>query len=58
MENIIVIAIVAVVFFFAARYCYKAKKSGRRCIGCSSSGCCGAEEKSCYSCGCGGTKEK
>lgn len=58
MENVIVILIVALIFFFAARYCYKAKKSGRRCIGCSNSGGCGSDESACCGCGCGGTKEK
>ena len=56
MENIIVIVIVAVIFGAAARYCYKAKKSGRRCIGCSAS-CCDESKSSACNCGCGGKKQ-
>lgn len=51
MIDIIVIAIIAAIVACAAIYVYKAKKSGRRCIGCSSSGSCSA--KSCGGCSCG-----
>ena len=34
MENIIIIAIVALIIISAAAYVIKAKKSGRKCIGC------------------------
>ena len=44
MDNLIVIAILAVVLGAAGRYLYKAKKSGRKCVGCPEGGC---------SCGCG-----
>ena len=46
MENIVIIAILAVIIGCAAGYVYKARKSGRKCIGCPD-GC------SCSS-GCGG----
>ena len=45
MENVIVIAALVVILGFAAGYVIKAKKSGRKCIGCpegsTCSGCCG-----------------
>lgn len=65
MENLIILAILVVIVGFAARYVYKSKKSGRKCIGCpdgscncsSHSGtacCCGANAAQC-NCGCDGT---
>ena len=52
MANFIIIAAVALIIGFAARYIYKEKKSGHKCIGCPngcscSSGGCGCD------CGCG-----
>lgn len=47
MENIIIIAIVVLIVGLAARYIYKEKKRGVKCIGCPE-GC------SCASGGCGG----
>ena len=49
MDNLIVLTIVAVIVGLAAGYIYKAKKQGRKCIGCpdsatcsgNCSGCCG-----------------
>lgn len=53
----IIIAIVAVILFFAIRYIYKAKKQGVKCVGCPSGGCCSHssgekkdEQHSCCSC--------
>jgi len=40
VTDIIIIAILAVVVGFAARYVYKAKKSGAKCIGCPVEGGC------------------
>ena len=40
MTNVIVLAIVAAIVGLAARYVYKAKKSGAKCIGCPDSGTC------------------
>ena len=34
MENIIIIAVVAVIVIVAGLYVYKQKKSGKKCIGC------------------------
>lgn len=47
MENIIIIAVIAVIVGLAALYVYKAKKSGKNCIGCPDGGKCSG------SCGCG-----
>ena len=46
MTDVIVIAIIASVVFAAAYYVYKAKKSGKKCIGCPDGGSCSS--------GCGG----
>lgn len=56
MENIIVIALLVLIIGFAAFYVYKAKKSGKKCIGCPDSGSCSSGK--CASCGCcGGNTE-
>ncbi len=49
MEDIIVIIIVAVIVVFAGLYIYKAKKSGKKCIGCPDAENCG--KKNASSCG-------
>ena len=60
MTDFIVILILVLICGAAARYIYKAKKSGAKCIGCAAgkSGCSGS---SCGGtgacCGCGGDKE-
>lgn len=57
MENIIIIAILAVIVGLAALYVYKAKKSGKKCIGCPDSGACSsAGNGGCSGCGCGKDK--
>ena len=48
MENLIIIAIVAVILGFAIGYVVKAKKNGKKCIGCPYAGSCSG--------GCGGNK--
>lgn len=57
MEDIIIAVILVVIIAAASLYIYKAKKSGKKCIGCPDSGSCGGSCGSC-SCGCGGTEEK
>ena len=42
MTDIIVIAVVVVIAFFAVRYIVRAKKSGKKCIGCPNSEACRA----------------
>lgn len=58
MENFIIIAVLVVIIGSAARYVYKAKKSGRKCIGCPDGCSCSAKNSggSC-GCGCGGSTE-
>jgi len=51
MTDIIVIAVLLVIVGAAAWYVRKAKKSGKKCIGCPDGGC-----SSC-SCGCGGQEK-
>lgn len=63
MENYIIIAVVAVIICLAGFYVYRAKKSGKKCIGCpngGSNGCGGSCSScsSCGSCGCGMKKEE
>lgn len=55
MTDLIIVVILVVLCGAAARYIYKAKKSGAKCIGCSvgEGGCCcsrgGAEASDCGS---------
>ena len=51
MDDIIIIAIVVVIVGLAAFYVYKAKKSGKKCIGCPDSGSCTHNCGSCGGCG-------
>ena len=41
----IIIAVLVVVSFMIIRYLVKEKAKGKRCIGCSESGCCGSCSK-------------
>lgn len=59
LADIIVIAVMVLVVGSAAFYIYKAKKSGKRCIGCPDSGSC--SESKCNgncSCCCGCEEDK
>ena len=47
MENVILVAVLLLIIGFAVGYIIKAKKSGKKCIGCPDSGSCGS------GCGCG-----
>ncbi len=47
MENVIVIAVLAVVIGLAVRYVYKAKKKGKKCIGCPYCDTCSGKENDC-----------
>ena len=55
MTDVIVIAIIASVVFAAAYYVYKAKKSGKKCIGCPE-GCSCSTKQGCPSCHCHDTE--
>ncbi len=48
MDNIIAIVIIAVIVIAASGYVYKAKKSGKKCIGCPE-GCNCSKNGSCSS---------
>ena len=49
--DIIVIAVIALILGLAVFYIIKAKKSGKKCIGCPDSGSCSGACSGC--CGCG-----
>ena len=51
MENILIIAILAVILGSAAGYVYKAMKKGRKCIGCPDGCNCGSSDGQCSGCG-------
>ncbi|MBQ9946626.1 MAG: FeoB-associated Cys-rich membrane protein [Clostridia bacterium] len=57
MENIIIALIILLIVGLAGVYIYKAKKSGRKCIGCPDSKTCQGNCASCNSC-CQGKTEK
>ena len=49
MENLIILAVAAVIITLSGRYLYRAKKRGVKCIGCPSG--CSCNEK-CGGCHC------
>ena len=49
MENAIVIAVLVVVLGLAVWYVYKAKKKGKKCIGCPYCDACTAQKNGCPS---------
>ena len=53
--DILVIFIIAAIIGGASYYIYRAKKSGKKCIGCPSSSSCGGNCASCQ-CNCGKNK--
>ncbi|MBQ3537282.1 MAG: FeoB-associated Cys-rich membrane protein [Clostridia bacterium] len=50
MDNIIIIAIIVIIVGFSGLYIYKAKKSGKKCIGCPDSKTCSGNCSCCNSC--------
>ncbi len=48
MENIIIIAVLIIIVGLAGFYIYKAKKSGKKCIGCPDR--CTCDTKYCSGC--------
>ena len=50
--DFILIAVLVLIIGGASLYIYKAKKSGKKCIGCPDSGTCSGNCGGC-SCGCG-----
>lgn len=55
-KDIVILAVVVLILGAAIFYMYRAKKSGKKCIGCPD-GCCSADQKSKGCCGCGEKKE-
>ena len=55
MENVVIILIVALILGAAGGYVWKAKKSGKKCIGCPDSGACSGN---CSGCSCGCSEKK
>ena len=55
MENLLIIAVVLLVVGLAARFIYKEKKRGVKCVGCPYSETCGSGGGSC---GCGNMKSE
>ena len=54
MENVILVLVLLAILGGAAWYIWKAKKSGKKCIGCPDGGsCCAKGGCSGCSCGCG-----
>ena len=58
MTDLVIAAVLAVVLAAAARYVYRAKKRGAKCIGCAGGegGCCAhkhSEHQEASPCGCG-----
>ena len=54
MENLIILAVVAVIITLSGRYLYRAKKRGVKCIGCPSGCSCSGK---CGGCHCGESEE-
>ena len=57
MEDIIIIVTIAAIVGLAGWYVYKAKKSGKKCIGCPEGCSCSAKNTGC-ACSCCEHKEK
>ncbi|MBQ9975874.1 MAG: FeoB-associated Cys-rich membrane protein [Clostridia bacterium] len=50
MTDLIIIAVVVVIVGLAGFYVYRAKKSGKKCIGCPEGCSCSSKEGSCSCC--------
>ena len=58
MTDFIIIAVLAVILGLAAWYVIRAKKSGRKCIGCPEGGCSARKDGTACCCCCGCQDEK
>lgn len=57
--DIVIVIVLAAIIGLAVRYIYKAKKSGKKCIGCPDGGSCSSKNGGCNcNCGCGGCADK
>ena len=52
----VLLTLIAAILGGAALYIYKAKKSGKKCIGCPSSGACSGNCGNCSGCSCSKTQ--
>ena len=52
----VLLALIAAILGGAALYIYKAKKSGKKCIGCPSFGACSGNCGNCSGCSCSKTQ--
>jgi len=52
MENVAIILALVIILGIAVFYVYKAKKSGKKCIGCPDGCSCGHDHEQSCSCGC------
>lgn len=52
INDVALIAAIIIIVGLAAFYVYKAKKSGKKCIGCPDGCSCSKEQQSACSCGC------
>ena len=52
----VIIAVILAILGGAAWYIYKAKKSGKKCIGCPEGCSCSSAQKNGSGCGCGGNR--
>lgn len=57
MDTIIAVAVIAVIVGLAAFYVYRAKRSGKKCIGCPYGESCVKSSQGC-GCGCDGNAGK
>ncbi|MBQ6892706.1 MAG: FeoB-associated Cys-rich membrane protein [Clostridia bacterium] len=57
MTDIIIVAVIVIIIGFAGFYVYKAKKSGKKCIGCPDGCSCDSEKGGTCNC-CGGSSDK
>lgn len=55
LTDYVIIGVVVLILGLAAFYVYKAKKSGKKCIGCPDSGTCSGN---CSGCNCGCSDKK
>ncbi|MBQ8763446.1 MAG: FeoB-associated Cys-rich membrane protein [Clostridia bacterium] len=58
MEDIIIIAVLVIIVGIAALYIYRAKKKGKKCIGCPDSGSCAYAKNGGCTCGCSDKTEE
>ncbi|MBQ4557201.1 MAG: FeoB-associated Cys-rich membrane protein [Clostridia bacterium] len=58
MTDVIIVAIIVVIVGLAGFYVYKAKKSGKKCIGCPDGCSCDSASGGTCNCGCSSSEKK